>query len=49
MENIVEYLMDHLGVVAVSRADGHHFPAIRLVTGYTTGLYSKSSDRDPYR
>ena len=48
MENIVEYLMDHLGVVAVSRADGHHFHAIRFVTRYTIGLCSDFSERDLY-
>ena len=49
MEKIIEYLRDHLDVFAVSRADGHHSPAIRLVTRYTSGLRSHSSERDLYR
>ena len=48
MEDIVEYLSDHLGVGAVSRADGHHFHAIRFVTRYTIGLCSDSSEHDLY-
>ena len=49
MRNIIEYLRDYLGVVAVSLADDHHSPAIRLVTSYNIGLCSDVSKRDPYR
>ena len=49
MRRITEYLRDYLGVVAVSLADDHHSPAIRLVTSYNIALCSDVSKRDPYR
>jgi hypothetical protein len=49
MRRITEYLRDYLGVVAVSLADDHHSPAIRLVTSYNNGFCSDVSKLDSCR